>query len=71
MRWRVIHYSAEGGRFEAVVFTQDFDDELEAVEFMDPDVAERPGFKVDFDEKIDFPLDFAPSDGDMYVKVGL
>ncbi len=69
MIWRVIHYSAEGGHFEAVVFTQD--DKLEAIDFIDPDVADRPDFKIDFQEKIEFPLIFAPSDGDMYVKVGL
>ena len=65
---RVIHYSAEEGRFEAVVFTEEEDAPLD---FVDRDVASKPGFKVDFDENVVFESGFLPAEGDLYVKVGI
>ena len=63
---RVIHVSAQEGRFEAVIFTEDQD--MTAEDLVGKKDADREGFGVDFDEEVDFPAGFLPAEGDVYIK---
>ena len=62
---RVIHYSIEGGRRKAIVFTEE---DVDALDFIDTE----EGWKVDFDEIVifsSFSSEFLPSADDMYIRV--
>lgn len=63
---RMIHVRAEEGRFEAVIFTEDCD--APAEDFVGDRATAREGFAVDFDEEVDLPVGFLPSDSDVYIK---